>query len=104
MKKIILTLALTLSTSVFSQLAPPRTKINLNLPKPTISNQSNVPVGPIMMLGGATFMLAGFLTVPPTEGSSLTPKPFFKQGGRMLAIMSGGATFLVGATFSLGSR
>lgn len=101
MKNIILTLFLTLSLFSFSQIAPPKNRVNLNLPQP--SSQSNVRIGPIMMLGGASFIAAGLLTPPIMVGGSTTQKqPFYKQGGRALSIVSG-AVFLtigVGVTIS----
>lgn len=82
--------------------------------------ETTIGIGPGMMLGGAAFILAGALTVPDYEcisntgidgggsagyhynGCTLQPKPFFKQGARMLAIVSGGVLVSVGIVVSLG--
>ena len=101
MKNIVLILFLLFSFLGVSQIAPPRNRVTLNLPQP--SSQSNVRIGPIMMLGGAAFTVAGLLTPPIMVGGSTTQKlPFYKQGGRALSIVSG-AVFLtigVGVTIS----
>jgi len=96
MKNIVLTLFLLLSSFSFGQIAPPKTKITLNLPVP--SSQTDVRPGPFMMLGGAAFFVGGLLTPPLMVGGSTTEKqPFYKQGGRALAIVSGVLTFTIGA-------
>ncbi len=96
MKKIVLTLALAMSATAFSQIAPPRKAITLNLPVPS-ANQSDLRVGPAMMLGGAAFVLAGALTPPTMVGWSTTEKqPFYKQI-RMLPILTGTIVFTIGA-------
>lgn len=101
MKNIVLILFLLFSFLGVSQIAPPRNRVTLNLPQP--SSQSDVRIGPIMMLGGAAFTVAGLLTPPLMVGGSTTQKlPFHKQGGRALSIVSG-AVFLtigVGVTIS----
>lgn len=105
MKKLILIFTLC-STSLFSQLAPPRqsTKIDLHLTKSNNYNQKEPVVGPLIMLGGGVMALAGYLTIPPYQANSTQPKPFFQQGGRMVAIMTGATTFLVGATFTIAGK
>jgi len=92
------------TTSLFSQLAPPRNyqKIDLHLGMQKQNyNEKYLPVGPMIMLGGGVMALAGYLTIPPYEATSTQPKPFFQQGGRMLAIMTGGGLFLVGTTITI---
>lgn len=104
MKKTILALALTLSTSAFTQLAPPSPKINLHISNGgNILDRSNdVRSGPIMMLGGATFIAAGLLTTPTYVGGSTTEKkPFIQQGGRSFAIITGGIILSVGCVISI---
>ncbi len=96
MKLLIVILALILTTSAFSQIAPPRKAIALNLPVPS-ANQSNMRIGPAMMIGGAAFVLAGALTPPTMVGWSTTEKqPFYKQI-RMLPILTGTIVFTIGA-------
>lgn len=104
MKKILLALALTFSTSSFSQLAPPKQKINLHLSTTSYSsNSSNVRVGPVMMLGGASFIVAGILTTPVyVSGSTTEKKPFLQQGGRAAAIISGCLVLTGGIVISIG--
>jgi hypothetical protein len=107
MKKLVLFLALSLSTSAFTQLAPPTPKVNLHLSnsKNILDNSRDIRVGPVMMLGGASFIAAGMLTTPFYVGGSTTQKkPFFQQGPRMLAILSGAGVMVVGVGFSLGGR
>ena len=107
MKKVILALALAVSTSSFSQLAPPRKTIDLHLSnnKNILDNSKYIPTGPLMVLGGAAFITAGALTTPFYVGGSTTQKkPFFQQGPRMLAILSGAGVMVVGVGFSLGGR
>ena len=95
MKKILTILSLMLCLNVFSQIAPPRQTINLNLPKP-VPSQPNVRKGPLMLIGGATFIAAGLLTPPVMVGGSTTQKqPFYKQP-KMLPIASGSIIFTIG--------
>lgn len=105
MKKLVLILMLLFTCNLFSQLAPPKQqyqKIDLHLGyQKEYYNQKHIPVGPFVMLGGCAMALAGYLTVPPYEANSTQYKPFFKQGGRMLAIMTGGSLFVVGATVTI---
>lgn len=101
MKKLLTILFLTLSTTIFSQIAPPRKRINLNLPIP--SNQNNVPAGPFMMLGGAAFIAAGALSTPNMVSGSTTEKqPLIKQMHRVLPIVSGSIVFVFGVGFTIG--
>jgi hypothetical protein len=103
MKKLVLSLALALSTSAFSQVAPPKQTINLHLNKSNIlDNSRDVRVGPVMVLGGASFIVAGALTTPFYVGGSTTEKkPFFQQGGRSAAIISGCVVLMGGVVISL---
>ena len=104
MKKVLLTLALALSTSAFTQIAPPQPKINLNLTsgKNILDNSRDARIGPLLMLGGAAFITAGALTTPIYVGGSTTEKqPFFKQGGKSLAILTGGLVLSIGCVISI---
>jgi hypothetical protein len=102
MKKLTTILSLMLCLNVFSQLAPPRQTINLNLPLP--SNQPEIRKGPIMLAGGAVFMLAGLLTPPTMVGGSTTQKePIYKQV-RMLPIVSGAVVFTIGLGITVGGN
>lgn len=70
----------------------------------TYKTESNFPLGPAIMLGGSSFILAGVLTTPIYVGGSTTVKqPFFKQGGRMLAIMTGLTLTTVGVVITIGN-
>jgi hypothetical protein len=55
-----------------------------------------------MMIGGAALFVAGVLTPPIMVGGSTTQKqPFYKQGARALAMVSGGIVFTIGVGKSL---
>lgn len=70
----------------------------------TYKTESNFPLGPAIMLGGSSFILAGVLTTPIYVGGSTTVKqPFFKQGGRMLAIMTGLTATTIGFVITIGN-
>jgi hypothetical protein len=104
MKKLLLTLSLLISLNSLSQLAPPPQKFNLHLTSSNILDRSSkVRTGPILILGGASLIVAGALTTPIYEGGSTTQKkPFLQQGTRMLGIVSGVIVSTVGVGFSLG--
>jgi hypothetical protein len=104
MKKLLLTLSLFISLNGLSQLAPPPQKFNLHLTSNNILDRSTtVRTGPMMILGGASFIVAGALTTPVYVGGSTTQKkPFLQQGPRMLGIVSGVIVSTVGIGFSLG--
>lgn len=103
MKKLILTLSLAFSTSAFTQIAPPKQKIDLHLQNVSYtSSNSSVRVGPVMLLGGASFIAAGLLTTPVyVAGSTTDKKPFLQQGGRAAAIISGCIVLSGGIVISL---
>ena len=104
MKKLILIVSLIVSSNTYSQLAPPTSKFDIKLSTGgnILDRGNNIRVGPIMMLGGASFILAGALTPPTYVGGSTTEKkPFFQQGGRSLAIISGGIVLSVGCVISI---
>lgn len=103
MKTLLTLLILMFTTCANSQIAPPRQKINLMLPAPS-SSQSNAPVGPIMMLGGASFIAAGLLAPPNMVGGSTTQKqPIVKQLHKVLPIASGCVILVVGVSISIGN-
>lgn len=94
MKKLILFLMLSLSGLYKAQIAPPKQKIILNLPS---SYTPTLKVGTGMMIGGAALFVAGVLTPPIMVGGSTTQKqPFYKQGARALAMVSGSVVFTIG--------
>ena len=104
MKLLITAILLIFSTFSFSQLAPPRKVVKLNLPPVTSSNNTAV-VGPAMLLGGVSFIAAGLLAPPVMEGGSTTQKKApIHQLHRILPIVSGSAVFVVGVGISLGER
>ena len=90
------------ATTTFSQLAPPKQKINLNL-TPAQSYENTRLKGPAMLLGGATFIAAGLLVPPVMEGGSTTQKKApIHQLHRILPIVSGSAIIVVGFSFGIG--
>jgi hypothetical protein len=94
MKKIILVIMLVFSSLSYGQLAPPRQRIILNLPT---SYVPTLKVGTGMIIGGVVLTTAGLLTPPLMVGGSTTQKqPFYKQGVRALAMVSGSVVFTIG--------
>lgn len=102
MRKVLLIILLLFSVMCYSQIAPPKQQIKLNLP-PISAQQSRFPMGVGMMLGGAVLTTAGLLTPPLMVGGSTTQKqPFYKQGGRAAAIVSGVLVFTIGVGVTIG--
>jgi len=110
MKKLILSIAMFCSLGTNAQQMEGSIKpINLNLQTQSKystygrNNQGSLGVG--LMGGGAMFIAAGLLTVPDynvgPNGETIT-KPFFKQGARMLAIMTGGICITTGVIILIG--
>lgn len=121
MKKLFIALALALSTNGYAQdfvasnsvmynhnyeeSQPINLKLNSTVPAKKYYDEPQIPLGLGLISGGAVFMVAGFLTVPPMQAPGFTtPKPFFSQGGRMLAIVSGAGLMVVGCTISIAGR
>lgn len=105
MKKLILLLMLSLTTGVFSQLAPPPSQINLHLPTPKPYKVKEPIVGPLVMLGGMAFTAAGLLTPPVMVGGSTTePKPFLQQGVRAAAIITGSVVITTGLVITIAGK
>ena len=102
MKNIILILFLFLSFLTMGQLAPPKQGITLNLPT---SYTPTLQVGPGMIIGGAILTTAGLLTPPLMVGGSTTQKqPFYKQGARAAAIVSGSLVFTIGVGITISNH
>lgn len=102
MKKLISLLFLLFLFVGHSQIAPPKQQIKLNLP-PINNTTPKIGMGPAMMIGGAILTTAGLLTPPLLVGGSTTQKqPFYKQGGRAAAIVSGALVFTIGVGVSIG--
>lgn len=119
MTKIITLLVLLLSFGVYSQnlvindgymgstgvMETPTINLNLDMLESTKSigyNEPTIPLGPVMLIGGSAMTLAGLLTVPPMRAPDFTePKPFFQQGGRMLAITTGIVISTVGIVITI---
>lgn len=101
MKKILTILLLAIATTSYGQIAPPKRKINLNLPVP---NTQSAPIGPIMMLGGASFIVAGILTPANMVAGSTTQKqPPINQMQKILPIVSGSIIFVAGVSVTIGN-
>jgi len=114
MKKLLLFIMLSLSLLSFSQYSVDSPillnkdidlKLNmLSSTSPTRYGEPSLPLGPSMMIGGAAFVVAGLLTVPDydvLEDGTTQTKPFWRQGARMLAIVTGGGLFTAGIIISL---
>jgi len=113
MKNIILSLVILLTFNTTAQdsyepliLIEPSAPIELNINSSKSSssygNESNMPIGVGMMLGGATFIVAGLLTPPSYVGGSTTErKPFFQQA-KIWPILSGALVFTGGIVISIG--
>jgi len=119
MKRIlIIVMSMMISTCGFTQsisvstlmIAQPQPKFDLHLTNSDVfsksnrmsNNNSDVRVGPIMMLGGAGFILASVLTPPVMVGGSTTDeKPFLQQGGKSMAMISGCMILGMGIVISL---
>jgi len=102
MKQLILILMLSLVTTGYTQLSPPVQKIDLHLPQTqNYGYENTMRTGPAVMLGGASFIVAGLLT-PPTyvSGSTTEKKPFYKQI-RNLPILAGSIIFSTGLVITI---
>ncbi len=78
--------------------------LDITSTSPTRYGEPSLPLGPSMMIGGTAFVVAGLLTVPDydvLEDGTTQTKPFWRQGARMLAIVSGGGLFTAGIIISL---
>lgn len=103
-------LSLTLNASAQSQVAAYQPidlhldMLNTQTKSYSYRDESSIPLPVGMMLGGATFITAGLLTVPDysvgPNGETQT-KPFFRQGARMMAIMTGAGVFTAGVVISI---
>lgn len=109
MKKTLTLTLLLLCSVAFSQ------KIDLHLPKftstktykPRYGAQVSPALGLGMMLGGTAFVVAGAVTGPvtqETETGQIVPKPFYQQGAKALAIVSGGVLICTGIIITLGAN
>lgn len=114
MKKIILSLILLLTLNTNAQdsyqsimFIEPAEPIELNITSTSSSygydNQSNIPIGVGMMLGGATFIVAGALTPPSYVGGSTTEKKPFIQQAKLWPILTGALVFTGGIAISIGN-
>ena len=112
MKKIITLVALLVATTTSAQSLQSSHKpidlhldqSQLQLSKPRYNDRSG-SIGLGLISGGALFMTAGFLTVPDYEtqpNGTTTTKPFFRQGARMLSIVTGSALFVTGIVVTIG--
>ena len=105
MKKLILMVSLISTMNVFGQLAPVRQRVNLNLPQPEFFKPDKESrVGPYMMLGGLTFMVAGLVTPPIMVGGSTTQQQAMYKQMRSLVFTSGAITFGAGIILTVNGR
>ena len=105
MKKLLTIIFLAIGHLTFAQLAPPKQKIKLNLPPISAPYENNVPVGPFMMLGGASFIAAGLLAPPNMVSGSTTEKqPLIGQLHKVLPIATGSIVFVIGTGVFIADR
>ncbi len=105
MKKLILMVSLISTMNVFGQLAPVRQRVNLNLPQPQFCKPDKESrVGPYMMLGGLTFMVAGLVTPPIMVGGSTTQQQAMYKQMRSVVFTSGVLTFGAGVVLTIKGR
>jgi len=100
MKKLFLIWLLALPNIGLTQLSPPREKMDLNLQYKKYTSQPEIRTGPVVMVGGAAFILAGLLTTPTMEGSSTKRNPFYKQV-RNLPILTGSIVLTFGLAITI---
>lgn len=94
------------------EIPSPNVKINLHLNKTVSKNSFNTgsssgyhSVGPGLMVAGAAFIIGGILTqndYTVNQDGSTSDKPFFQQGPKMMAIVGGAGTFILGVGFTIG--
>lgn len=110
MKQLLITLILSISIGSYSQQS-----YDLQMPKFTTNkkykSRYGITVSPAlglgMMLGGTAFVVAGAVTGPvtqETETGQIVPKPFYQQGAKALAIVSGGVLICTGIIITLGAN
>lgn len=100
MKILILLLALTLPSLCYGQYAQSRKSFDLHLSR-TQRNEPGMKAGPMVMVGGATFIVAGLATVPTYVGGSTTEKkPFYAQV-RNLPILVGSLLLSTGLVITI---
>ena len=114
MKNIILSLVLLLTFNTKAQdsyqslmVIEPTETIELNLTSTSSSssygyNNSRLPIGVGMMLGGTTFIVAGALTRPSYVGGSTKEKKPFIQQAKLWPILFGSLIFTGGIAVSIG--
>lgn len=111
MKILLLTTLLTLTSFIYSQdsfdeftrpfVNGSSKVIWVNPPSVPSYGEPDMPVGLAMMIGGATFITAGLLTMPTHVGGSTTQKkPFFRQP-KAFPILTGTAFLTVGMVISI---
>ena len=117
LKRLFTAIFILLGMNLFSQystdsyLEKEYTQINLNLDMVEETTSSNsygygneTRIGPYMALGGAVMTTAGLLTVPDyylDDNGYIQKKPFFRQGARMLAIVTGATLTTVGLVITI---
>lgn len=63
---------------------------------------SRIPLGLGMVIGGASFIVAGLLTPPTYVGGSTTQKKPFMAQPKALPILTGALVMTIGCTISIG--
>jgi len=71
-------------------------KLNSNFWKSTSDN-----IGPVSMIGGATFLALGLTTSSEYNGSTSNKKSFFKQPTKLLAVATGSVLLTYGIVITI---
>ena len=82
-----------------------RIELHLNNSFTTVSSPSSL--GPGLLLAGASLLTMGLLTQNDYTvgvGGKRTDRPFFDQGPKMLAVLSGITSMGVGVVITIGGR
>jgi hypothetical protein len=109
---LIMVISVRANNGITEEIPSPNVKINLHLNKTISKNSFNTgskggyhSVGPGLMIAGAAFIIGGVLTqndYTVNQDGSTSDKPFFQQGPKMMAIVGGAGTFILGVGFTIG--
>lgn len=101
MKKVLLTSLMLISLSTFSQLAPKKQSVNLNLPGWDYAKTKEVKMSNGLLLGGLSFTVAGLLTPVTMTGKSGNQKADIWHQPKYMILGTGLSLVTVGAVFKI---